>query len=186
MRVRSTTAVAPFAALLLGAALTSCSGQEEADAAHLELERAATALSATALRPGAERAFERHDHPLSDGLSCSTQSHEHSEPMDGEQQNAEASEDTSENKHLMVHCTGRTEEGDDALFEGHLLRATLAERAADDDSLQGSFTGRVGDTEVFSMDCLQCSPEPADEDDEDTAENAEDANDTDGTDNDGD
>lgn len=165
MRVRSTTTVAPFVALLLSAAMVSCStgrGQES-DTAHLELERAATALSATVLRPGAERAFQRHDHPLDGGLSCTTQSHEPGEPPDDRQQNAKASDGASEDRYLVVHCTGRTEEGHDALFEGRLSRAALAERAAGDDSLQGLFTGRVGDTEVFTMDCLQCSPGPADE-----------------------
>lgn len=177
MRVRSIATVVPFAALLLGAPIVSCStgqSQEEIDTAQLELERAATALSATVLRPGAERAFDRHDHPLDGGLSCTTQAHEHSEPPD-EQQNAEASEDTSEERYLVVHCTGRTEDGDDALFEGRLSRVALAERAADDDSLQGEFTGRVGDTEVFSMDCLECSPELAEEDPQEEADEVDQA-----------
>ena len=178
MRVRSTAAVVSSVVLLLGATTTSCStgqSQEEADAAQLELERVATALSATVLRPGAERAFERQDHPLDGGLSCTTQAHEHNEQSEDEQQSAEASEDTSGDRYLVVHCTGRTEGGEDAHFEGRLLRAALAERAADDDSLQGDFTGRVGETEVFRMDCLQCSAEPAEEDPSEEAERAEEA-----------
>ena len=174
MRVRSTAAVVSSAVLLLGTTTISCStgqSREEADAAQLELERAATALSATVLRPGAERAFERQDRPLDGGLSCTTQAHEHNERSEDEQQDAEASED----RYLVVHCTGRTEGGEDAHFEGRLLRAALAERAADDDSLQGDFTGRVGETEVFRMDCLQCSAEPAEEDPSKEAEGAEEA-----------
>lgn len=181
MRVRSTAAVVSSAVLLLGATTTSCStgqSQEEADAAQLELERAATALSVTVLRPGAERAFERQDHPLDGGLSCTTQAHEHDE-----QQNVETSEDASGDRYLVVHCTGRTEDGEDALFEGRLLRAALAERAADDDSLQGDFTGRVGETEVFRMDCLQCSAEPAEEDPSEEAEGAEEADEVEQTEN---
>lgn len=175
MRVRSTAAVVSSAVLLLGATTTSCStgqSQEETDAAQLELERAATALSATVLRPGAERAFERQEHPLDGDLSCTTQAHEHDEQSEEEQQNVETSEDASGDRYLVVHCTGRTEGGEDALFEGRLLRAALAERAAGDDSLQGDFTGRVGETEVFRMDCLQCSAEPAEEDPSKEAEEA--------------
>jgi len=181
MRVRSTAAVVSSAVLLLGATTTSCStgqSQEETDAAQLELERAATALSATVLRPGAERAFERQEHPLDGDLSCTTQAHEHDE-----QQNVETSEDASGDRYLVVHCTGRTEDGEDALFEGRLLRAALAERAAGDDSLQGDFTGRVGETEVFRMDCLQCSAEPAEEDPSKGAEEAEEAGEVEQTEN---
>lgn len=74
MGVRSTTVLAPLSALLLACVLTtSCSpdgGGAQADPERLELEAAAGALSASVLRPGAERAFARGGHTLEGGLEC--------------------------------------------------------------------------------------------------------------------
>lgn len=168
MRVRSTAATARFAALVLGGLLaTSCSGARdaEADAALVELGRAADALSATALRPGAERAFAREGHPVPGGLTCGglPQGQPSASPaLPGANRTAGA-EDVGapaapRGGRLEVRCTGRTEQGAEAVFEGRLLREALAERAPGDDSLPGSFTGAVDGARVFSMDCLQCAP----------------------------
>src|SRR5699024_10390695 len=100
-----------------------------------------------------------------------------------EQQNVETSEDASGDRYLVVHCTGRTEDGEDALFEGRLLRAALAERAAGDDSLQGDFTDREAETEVVRINNQQCYVEPAEEDPSKGAEEAEEAGEVEQTEN---
>lgn len=198
MGVRSTAVTAPLAAALLCGALVSCStGQDEADEAMAELEKAAGNLSATALRPAAERAFARNGHPLPEGLVCSTQAPGTPSPSEApeEEQGTEAraegpvagptytaapdlgptftaapDEDAGEEPegYLMVVCTGDTEDGDEASFEAMLPRQALAARDEGDDALPGEFTGRVGEEEVFTMDCLQCSPEAEAQDEGET------------------
>ncbi|MEU0239960.1 hypothetical protein ABZ234_19925 [Nocardiopsis sp. NPDC006198] len=175
MRVRSTTVLVPLAVLVLGGVLaTSCSPggahDAEADTARVELEQAADALSATALRPGAERAFAREGHPVPGGLICGSrpQGDPAASPAASvapgpnrtagtEGYEASASPEPRGGR-LEVHCTGETEDGARAVFEGRLLREALAEREAGDDSLPGSFTGSVDGEQVFTMDCFQCSP----------------------------
>ena len=51
-------------------------------------------------------------------------------------------------------------EGATVFLSSHVLPEVeaLADRAEGDDSLRGVFTGLVGEDEVFTMDCLQCSP----------------------------
>ena len=173
MRIRSTAAV-PFAVLVLGGVLaTSCSfgaRDMEADTAQVELERAADALSATVLRPAAERAFAREGHPVPGGLTCGSrpQQEPSAPPSDSGTPGANRTAGTegfeapaspgSRGGRLEVHCSGETEDGAQAVFVGRLLRTAMAEREAGDDSLPGSFTGSVDGAEVFAMDCFQCSP----------------------------
>ena len=180
MRVRSTAVTVPFAVLVLGGVLaTSCSTgarDVEADAAQVELERAADALSATVLRPGAERAFAREGHPVPGGLTCgsrpqgdpSAPSSDADTPGVSRTAGTEGFEAPASPEprggQLEVHCTGETEDGAQAVFVGRLLRAAMAEREAGDDSLPGSFTGSVDGEEVFAMDCFQCSPAAKDAD----------------------
>ncbi|WP_017611769.1 hypothetical protein [Nocardiopsis salina] len=194
MGVRSTAVTAPLAAALLCGALVSCStGQDEADEAMAELEEAAGNLSATALRPAAERAFARNGHPLPEGLVCSTRAPGAPSPSAApeEEQGAEAraegpggsgptftaapDEEAREEAegHLMVVCTGDTEDDEEASFEAMLPRQALATRDEGDDDLPGEFTGRVGEEEVFTMDCLQCSPEAQDEGETETESEGE-------------
>ncbi|MFJ9553697.1 hypothetical protein ACIRPH_07765 [Nocardiopsis sp. NPDC101807] len=175
MRVRSSTVLAPLAALVLGGVLaTSCSTggahDAEADAARVELEQAADALAATALRPGAERAFARGGHPIPGGLACGGLPQEDPAaspavsvaPAPNRTAGTEGYEAPASpvprGGRLEVHCTGETEDGARAVFEGRLLRGALAEREAGNDSLPGSFTGSVDGERVFAMDCFQCSP----------------------------
>lgn len=184
MGVRSTAATAPLAAVLLCGALASCSsGQEEADATMAELEQSAENLSATALRPGAERAFASHGHPLPEGLVCSVEtpgapppsgapsdSEDTGTPADGPGGagptftaapdlgptfTAAPEEDQG---YLMVVCTGRTEDGGAASFEATLPRQALTAGEGGQGGLSGEFVGRVDREEVFTTDCLQCSP----------------------------
>ncbi|GHD19918.1 hypothetical protein [Nocardiopsis kunsanensis] len=184
MGVRSTAALAPLAAVLLCGALASCSsGQEEPDATRAELERAAEDLSATALRPGAERAFASHGHPLSEGLVCSVEapgspspsrtpsdSEKGGTPADGPAGDGPtftaapelgptftAAPEEEPQGYLMVVCTGRTEEGEEASFEATLPRRALLSGQEGGDGLSGEFVGRVDREELFSTDCLQCS-----------------------------
>lgn len=183
MGVRSTTVTA-WLALLLCATLTSCTAEEapeqEVDTALLELERAADALSVRILRPGAERAFARKGHPVDGSLSCRAAapagpSAEHSEELAASDEDAvtagetEAGEDPGEEGtvenipkarggRLEVLCTGQSREGEEIRFEGRLLREALAGREDGDDSLRGEFIGLVGEDEVFTTDCFQCSP----------------------------
>ncbi|MFD3683993.1 hypothetical protein ACFWTE_04105 [Nocardiopsis sp. NPDC058631] len=176
MRVRSTTATAtvPFAVLVLGGVLaTSCSfgaRDMEADTAQVELERAADALSATVLRPAAERAFAREGHPVPGGLTCGSRPRQEpsAPPSDSGTPGANRTAGTEgfeapaspepRGGRLEVHCSGETEDGAQAVFVGRLLRTAMAEREAGDDSLPGSFTGSIDGAEVFAMDCFQCSP----------------------------
>ncbi|MBE2999408.1 hypothetical protein IDM40_11935 [Nocardiopsis sp. HNM0947] len=205
MGVRSTAVTAPLAATLLCGALVSCSnGQDEADEAMAELEKAAGNLSATALRPAAERAFARNGHPLPEGLVCSTQAPGAPSPSDApeEEEGTEAraegpgvaaptftaapdlgptftaapdqEADEEAEGYLMVVCTGDTEDGDEASFEAMLPRQALAARDEGDDALPGEFTGRVGEEEVFTMDCLQCAPEAEAQDEGETEDEAQD------------
>ncbi|MEU3020473.1 hypothetical protein ABZ635_24120 [Nocardiopsis sp. NPDC007018] len=180
MGVRSTAATASLA-LLLCAPLASCTADEapeqSADAALLELERAADALSVSILRPGAERAFARKGHPVAAPLECaavpesapsSAPSEDLAEGEDavtaGGDEEASPAPDGPESRgrerggRLEVLCTGQSRDGAQVRFEGRLLREALAERAIGDDSLRGAFTGKVGEEEVFTMDCFQCSP----------------------------
>ncbi|GAA1465906.1 hypothetical protein NE857_17680 [Nocardiopsis exhalans] len=189
MGVRSTTVTASLA-LLLCVSLTSCTAdgatEEEVDAALLELELAADALSVTILRPGAERAFARKGHPVAAPLTCTAVSgDEPSEELaQGEENSVTAGgteaeqdpvaddtdadgsredgpgEDTREERggRLAVLCTGHSRDGEELRFEGQLLREALAGREVGDDSLRGAFTGLVGEEEVFTMNCFQCSP----------------------------
>ncbi|CAL9358105.1 hypothetical protein SUDANB121_00617 [Nocardiopsis dassonvillei] len=154
MGVRSTAARAPLAVLLAGAAwaVVSCSSAAETDPAAVELRRTAEALSVTVLRPGAERAFAREGHPLQGPLECSA-----TPPSDAASPSREA-EAAERGDATVVHCTGTTEAGDTARFEGELSREALIARPAGDDGLPGTFVGTVGDEEVFRMDCLQCAP----------------------------
>lgn len=155
MGVRSTAARAPLAALLAGAAwaVVSCSPAAETDPAAVELRRTAEALSVTVLRPGAERAFAREGHPLDGSLECSTT------PPAGASPSPEAEAAEREGA-TVVHCTGTTEAGAGARFEGELSREALIARPAGDDGLPGTFVGTVDGEEVFRMDCLQCAPAP--------------------------
>ncbi|MFL1431972.1 MULTISPECIES: hypothetical protein [unclassified Nocardiopsis] len=152
MGVRSTGARAPLALLLAGAAwaVVSCSPATEADPAAVELQRTAEALSVTVLRPGAERAFAREGHPLEGALECGT-----TPPADASP-SREAEADLGDT--TVVHCTGTTEAGAQARFEGELSREALIARPAGDDGLPGTFVGTVDGDEVFRMDCLQCAP----------------------------
>lgn len=174
MGVRSTAATAPLAAVLLCSALASCSsGQEDADATMAELEQAAENLSATALRPGAEHAFANHGHPLSEGLVCSVETpgvpSPSGAPSDSEDTETRADRPggagptftaapEEEQGYLMVVCTGRTEDGGEASFEATLPRQALTAVDEAEDGLPGEFVGRVDHEELFTTDCLQCSP----------------------------
>ncbi|WP_431869572.1 hypothetical protein [Nocardiopsis eucommiae] len=178
MGVRSTTVTASLA-LLLCAPLTSCTADEapeqNADAALLELERAADALTVSVLRPGAERAFARKGHPVAAPLACAAVPEggpgedpaEDAVTAGGDQEEAGAREqegaggEQTRGGRLEVLCTGQSRDGEQVRFEGRLLREALAEREAGDDSLRGDFTGLVGEEEVFTMDCFQCSPSNA-------------------------
>lgn len=189
MGVRSTTVTASLA-LLLCAPLTSCTADEapeqSPDAALLELERAADALSVSILRPGAERAFARKGHPVAAPLECTAvpeggPSAGPSEELDedavtagGDQEAAAgdqegASGEQARGGRLEVLCTGQSRDGEQVRFEGRLLREALAEREVGDDSLRGDFTGLVGEEEVFTMDCFQCSPSNAESPEKDAA-----------------
>jgi len=186
MGVRSTTALAPLAAVLLCGALGSCSsGPEDADATTAELEQAAENLSATALRPEAERTFARHGHPLPEGLVCSVEAPGTPSPSKapsdsggtgtradgpggsgptftaapGQGPTFTAAPEEEPQSYLMVVCTGRTEDGEEASFEAALPRRALATGELGEDRLSGEFVGRVGKEELFTTDCLQCSPE---------------------------
>lgn len=185
MGVRSTAATAPLFAVLLCGALVSCSsGHEEADATMAELEQAAENLSATVLRPGAERAFATHGHPLPEGLVCSVEAPGAPSPSkapsdsEGIQTRADgpggagptftaapapgptfiAAPEEEPEGYLMVVCTGRTEDGEEASFEATLPRQALASGDKGEDGLPGEFVGRVDREELFTTDCLQCSP----------------------------
>ena len=186
MGVRSTAATAPLAAVLLCGALASCSsGQEEADATRAELEQAAENLSATALRPGAEQAFASHGHPLPEGLVCSVEAPGAPSPSKAPPGSEDtrtradgpggagptftaapdlgptftaAPEEESEG-YLMVVCTGRTEDGEEASFEATLPRRALTAGEEGEKGLSGEFVGSVEREELFTTDCLQCSPE---------------------------
>ncbi len=210
MGVRSTTVTASLA-LLLCAALASCTAEEapepDADAALLELEQAADALSVTVLRPGAERAFARKGHPVDGSLSCTTTPQEAVEGEEdavtagGAEEEAPPAQETAgqgqggqeptgstsqaRGGQLEVLCTGHSRDGEEIRFEGRLLREALAGRETGDDSLRGDFTGLVAGDEVFAMDCFQCSPagsrvpeDAAASDGATTPEDDESANDT--------
>lgn len=159
MGVRSTGARAPLAVLLAGAAwaVVSCSPAAETDPAAVELRRTAEALSVTALRPGAERAFAREGHRLQGPLECGT-----TPAADDASPSREA--DAERGDTTVVHCTGTTEAGAEARFEGELSREALIARPAGDDGLPGTFVGTVDGEEVFRMDCLQCTPATEDPD----------------------
>lgn len=175
MGVHPTTATAPLAAVLLCGALASCSsGQEGAGATAAELEQAAQNLSATDLRPGAERAFANHGHPLSEGLVCSIETPGAPSPS-GTPPDFEAAKTRTDgtggpgpafsaapeegpDRYLMVVCTGRTEDGGQASFEAKLPRQVLTSGEEGEDGLPGEFVGRVDREELFTTDCLQCSP----------------------------
>lgn len=186
MGVRSTTALAPLAAVLLCGALGSCSsGPEEADATMAELEEAAENLSATALRPDAERSFASHGHPLPEGLVCSVEAPGTPPPSKapsdsggtgtrvdgpggsgptftaapGQDPTFTAAPEEEPQGYLMVVCTGRTEDGEEASFEATLPRRALISGEMGEDGLSGEFVGRVDQEELFTTDCLQCSPE---------------------------
>ncbi|WP_017586643.1 hypothetical protein [Nocardiopsis ganjiahuensis] len=200
MGVRSTTVTASLA-LLLCATLASCTADEapeqEVDAALLELEQAADALSVTVLRPGAERAFARKGHPVDGSLSCTTAPPEPAEG-DGDTVTAggteagedavaqEPTEDAREARggQLEVLCTGRSRDGEEIRFEGRLLREALAGREDGDDSLRGDFTGLVAGDEVFTMDCFQCSPAGSESHEDAAASDGATAPEADGTAND--
>ncbi|PWV55182.1 hypothetical protein [Nocardiopsis sp. L17-MgMaSL7] len=190
MGVRSTTVTASLA-LLLCAPLTSCTADEapeqSPDAALLELERAADALSVSVLRPGAERAFARKGHPVAAPLDCTAvpeggPSAEPSEDLAEDAVTAGGAEEPSASPgaegapgqrarggRLEVRCTGQSRDGEQIRFQGRLLIEALAEREAGDDSLHGAFTGLVGEEEVFTMDCFQCSPANAQPPEKDAA-----------------
>lgn len=187
MGVRSTT-ISISATLLLCGALTSCTDtaptEQEIDAEHLELARAADALSASVLRPGVERAFARKGHPIDGTLTCSSPAVP-SEPeasgspssspspettRDGQDTvTAHGAQDESEegaeegeepvSGDLAVICEGLDRDGATLRFEGRLSSEALAERTPGDDSLPGSFAGTVDGDEVFTMDCFQCAPQ---------------------------
>jgi hypothetical protein len=163
MGVRSTTVLAPLAALLLAGMLTtSCAlgGDPEADPERLELERAADALSVSLLRPGAERAFARAGHTLDGGLACTNEAPPAPSGSPGDTGPADGGASPSPGRGgLAVYCTGLTTEGEEVAFEGRLARADLAAREAGDDGLPGDFTGSVDGERIFALDCFQCAPE---------------------------
>ncbi|MEV2276967.1 hypothetical protein AB0I72_15430 [Nocardiopsis sp. NPDC049922] len=176
MRVRTTTVLAPLACLLLASALTTaCTTDdarvERAEAARREMARAAGALSATVLRPAAERAFARAGHPVQGVLTCANEPPSGSpSPGAGEQSAGAEGREEAEREGdgaVEVHCTGTTRDGDHLVFEGRLRTEVLADREAGDDGLHGVFSGRVGGAEVFTMDCFQCAPALAGETAED-------------------
>ncbi|WP_017607781.1 hypothetical protein [Nocardiopsis xinjiangensis] len=185
MGVRS-TAAAPLAAVLLCGALASCSPRQEEDEATMaELEQAIEDLSATALRPGAEQTFASHGHPLPEGLVCSVEAPGAPSPSktppgsedtrtriggpDGAGPTFTAAPDLEPTftaapgegaeGYLMVVCTGRTEEGEEASFEATLPRQALIAGEEGGKGLSGEFVGRVEREELFTTDCLQCVPQ---------------------------
>ncbi|MFI6577812.1 hypothetical protein ACIBFB_18645 [Nocardiopsis sp. NPDC050513] len=173
MRVRTTTVLAPLTCLVLAGVLTTaCTTDdarvERAESARREMARAAGALSATVLRPAAERAFARAGHPVQGVLTCANEpTAGRSSPEAGGQSagtDGREEADREGDGAVEVHCTGTTRDGDPLVFEGRLRPEVLAERETGDDGLRGVFSGRVGGAEVFAMDCFQCAPALAGED----------------------
>ncbi|WP_116246908.1 hypothetical protein [Nocardiopsis sp. FIRDI 009] len=171
MGVRTTAVLTPLACMALAGVLTTACATddarvERAEAAREEMARAAGALSVTALRPAAERAFARAGHPVEGILSCANGPA--ADPSDGASPDggahglsAEADERAdraTDAGTVRVHCTGTTRDGRSVRFEGRLSPQLLAEREAGDEGLPGAFSGSVGGTEVFAMDCFQCAP----------------------------
>ncbi|OLT30657.1 hypothetical protein BJF83_08175 [Nocardiopsis sp. CNR-923] len=173
MRVRTTTVLAPLTCLALAGVLTTaCTSDdarvERAQDARREMARAAGALSATVLRPAAERAFARSGHPVQGVLTCANEPSAGTSPAGAGERSAGTDDRTEaaeeDDGAVEVHCTGTTLAGDPLVFEGRLRPEVLAEREAGDDGLRGAFSGTVGGTEVFAMDCFQCAPALAGED----------------------
>ncbi|WP_017597713.1 hypothetical protein [Nocardiopsis lucentensis] len=166
MRVRATAVLTPLACLALAGVLTTaCSTDdarvERARAAREEMARAAGALSVTALRPAAERAFARAGHPIDGVLACANEPPITPSGSEADQRSAEADERAehgTDERTVRVHCTGTTRDGESVRFEGRLSPRTLAERETGDEGLRGAFNGSVGGAEVFAMDCFQCAP----------------------------
>ncbi|MBV2365064.1 hypothetical protein ACFPZ0_23015 [Streptomonospora nanhaiensis] len=138
-RARTTTAALAAALIpLLGVA--ACSGAE-ADPGADTLAAATGELSAVLLRPEAEQAFERKGHPIEGALQCRSPEGDAAE--------------------LTVVCSGRTEDGEKARFEGRVDPAALAAQRAEDEGLPGAYTGTVAGREVFRMTCFNCEPKKA-------------------------
>ncbi|MBR8742393.1 hypothetical protein DSY14_11760 [Nocardiopsis sp. MG754419] len=177
MGVRSTT-VTVSATLLLCGALTSCAASgptvQEIEATDAELARAADALSASLVRPGAERAFARNGHPVEGTLTCTSPaapaepdetgpsstapSAEESDTVTADGENAEGDEEVLAGS-LEVVCSGQDRDGATLRFEGRPSAEALAARDEGEDGLPGRFTGSVDGEELFAMDCIRCEPQ---------------------------
>ncbi|RNL86015.1 hypothetical protein [Halostreptopolyspora alba] len=89
-------------------------------------------VAAEGLRVAAEDAFASAGFPIEDQLDCQV-------------------EDVGESE-IAADCTGTTQQGADVTFTGSYDTGDTDFT----DGVQGTFTGSVEGTEVFSSDCLGC------------------------------